>query len=84
MEEKNQKINCTVESCKYNDCDNKIWQISQSQDAGAPAPGAPRNQRPRELTGHLTIKTFWDEQMETIIQDFTALHPGVKIGRAHV
>ena len=54
-------------------------QISQSQDAGAPAPGAPRNQRPRELTGHLTIKTFWDEQMETIIQDFTALHPGVTI-----
>lgn len=28
MEEK-QTINCTVESCKYNDCDNNMCQLKQ-------------------------------------------------------
>lgn len=29
MEDKNQKINCTVESCKYNNCDYNLCELQQ-------------------------------------------------------
>lgn len=29
MDDKNQKINCTVESCKYNNCDHNVCELKQ-------------------------------------------------------
>lgn len=29
MDEKNQKINCTVESCLYNDCNKNLCELKQ-------------------------------------------------------
>jgi len=29
MEDKKQKINCTVESCKYNDCNQNLCELKQ-------------------------------------------------------
>lgn len=29
MDERNQKINCTVASCKYNDCDYNLCELKQ-------------------------------------------------------
>ena len=38
------------------------------------------SQTPKEiLQGHLTIKTFWDEDIGIYIQDFISLHPNVTI-----
>lgn len=33
----------------------------------------------KDLEGSLTIKTYWDENMDVYIQDFTALHPKISI-----
>ena len=33
------------------------------------------------LQGHLTIKTYWDEDMNVYINDFISLHPDVSIFR---
>lgn len=32
----NQKINCTVESCKFNDCFNKICELKQIEIMACP------------------------------------------------
>lgn len=35
------------------------------------------------LQGHLTIKTYWDEDMNVYINDFISLHPDVSIDLLH-
>ncbi len=36
MEEKNQRINCTVESCAYNDCDHNLCELKQIEVQACP------------------------------------------------
>ena len=31
MDDRNQKINCTVESCRYNDCEYNLCELEQIQ-----------------------------------------------------
>lgn len=52
-----------------------------SPEAPAPSPSsaAPVPREPKELTGNLTIKSYWDPKMEVYVRDFTDLHPGVTI-----
>ena len=36
MDDKKQKINCTVESCKYNDCDKSLCELKQIEVQACP------------------------------------------------
>ena len=36
MNDKNQKINCTVESCKYNNCNHNICELNQIKVQACP------------------------------------------------
>lgn len=33
----------------------------------------------KELSGSLTVKAFWDDQIDVYVKDFTGLHPGVSV-----
>ncbi len=43
------------------------------------SPPIEKNTPQKDLEGSLTIKTYWDENMDVYIQDFTVLHPNVSI-----
>lgn len=45
--------------------------------ASPQAPAAPAEKPP--LSGHLTIKSYWDPLLDLCVQDFIDLHPGVTI-----
>lgn len=53
---------------------------AESPPASPPPPSAGAAPgEPRELSGHLTVKSYWDPGMEVYVQDFTRLHPRVTI-----
>lgn len=46
MDEKNQKINCTVESCKYHNCNHNVCELKQIEVQACPncSNGAPEDE----------------------------------------
>lgn len=75
-------VGCNSDSDTYNQISSQITErnsssISQHQSINESEPLPP--QEDKELTGHLTIKSYWDKTMDTYIQDFMTLHPSVTI-----
>lgn len=70
---------CGGDAAAYHQVSSALAESSSSSGSPAESPGAERPRSDKPLEGHLTVKSFWDEEMDVYVRDFAALHPGVTI-----